>query len=96
MCHCQYTGKSEGAQLCFKLVLQERLQDFIPSNTSFEFDNEVIKVKLSGNGARMTHNTSFMLLSFPLLQSSDDVISARGNHTIAVVKGNETFDTLKD
>lgn len=44
----------------------------------------------------MTRNTSFILLSFALLQGADDVMSAKGNHTIAVVKGAEKYYTLKE
>ena len=44
----------------------------------------------------MTTNSSFILLSFSLLQSQDDVMSASGNHTFAIVKGSESYKTLKD
>lgn len=44
----------------------------------------------------MTCNTSFIILSFALLQGDNDVMSAKGNHTIAVVKGSEKYQTLKE
>jgi hypothetical protein len=34
-------------------------------------------------------------MSFAILQSTDDVLAAKGNHTIAVVKGKESYDVLK-
>jgi hypothetical protein len=43
----------------------------------------------------MTRNSNFILLSFALLQSSEDVMAAKGNHTIAVVNGKEDYSTLK-
>lgn len=44
----------------------------------------------------MTRNSSFILLSFSLLQAGDDVMSAGGNHTIAIVKGSESYNTLNE
>ena len=35
-------------------------------------------------------------MSFGILQSSDDIMSAKGNHTIAVVKGKEDYDLLRE
>ena len=39
----------------------------------------------------MTRNTTFIILSFALLQNNSHLMSARGNNTIAIVKGSETF-----
>ena len=44
----------------------------------------------------MTHSSNFIFLSFSLLQQKDAVMSARGNHTIAVVKGEQKYATLKE
>ena len=97
MCHVVATpGKAEGSQLSFNSILLERLEDFIETNPDFDYDNQTIKIKLSGDGARMTRNISFIILSFALLQGADDVMSARGNHTIAVVKGSEKYETLEE
>lgn len=43
----------------------------------------------------MTRNSSFILMSFALLHSDDEVMAAKGNHTIAVVKGKEDYNTLR-
>ena len=70
MCHIISTpGKAEGAEVSFKELLNERVQDFINQNPEFDFENESVKVKISGDGARMTRNTSFIILSFALLQN---------------------------
>ena len=55
-----------------------------------------IQVKISENGARMTRNSIYILLSFALIQTGNKVMSASGNHTIAVVKGSESYKTLKE
>ena len=46
------------------------------------------------DGARMTRNSSLILISFALLHSDDEVMAAKRNHTIAVVKGKEVYKTL--
>jgi hypothetical protein len=48
-------------------------------------NNEPVQVKISGDGARMTRNSNFILHSFSLLQNIDDVMAAKGNHAIGVV-----------
>lgn len=97
ICHISPTpGNAEGAEVPFKELLQSRLEDFFVSNPDFDFEKENVKIKISGDGARMTRNTSFIILSFALLQGNNDVMSAKGNHTIAVVKGSEKYQTLKE
>ncbi|CAB4020859.1 Hypothetical predicted protein, partial [Paramuricea clavata] len=56
---------------------------------------EAVKVKISGDGARMTRNSNFILMSFALVESDHDAMAAKGNHTIGVVNGKEDYETLK-
>jgi hypothetical protein len=42
----------------------------------------------------MTRTSNFILMSFALLQFTDDILAAKGNHTIAVVKGKEDYIVL--
>ena len=96
MCHIVSTpGRAEGAEVSFKELLKERVQDLIDQNPEFDFENEIVKVKISGDGARMTRNTTFIILSFALLQNNSHLMSARGNNTIPIVKGSENYETLK-
>jgi hypothetical protein len=88
-------GRADGAQFSFNSLLEERVKSFIDSNPTFD-DNESIRIKISGDGAKMTNTYNFVIFSFALLQKTDDVMSARGNHTIAVVKGAEKYETLKE
>ena len=58
MCHIVSTpGRAEGGEVSFKELLKERVQDLIDQNPEFDFENEIVKVKISGDGARMTRNT---------------------------------------
>ena len=68
----------------------------VSKSDDLDFSKEPIKVKISGDGARMTRNSSFILLSFSLLQGGEDIMSGKGCHTIAVVKGSENYETLKE
>ena len=40
--------------------------------------NQPVKVKISGDGARMTRLTGFVLLSFAILEKKDEILSSRG------------------
>ena len=92
ICHITSTpGEAEGAQMSFNDLLKERIKDYMESHPNVNH----IQVKMSGDGARMTRNSSFILMSFALLHSDDEVMAAKGNHTIAVVKGKEDYATLK-
>lgn len=77
-------------------MLKAHVEEFVKLHDEVDWSKEKIQIKLSGDGARMTRNSSFILLSFSLLQSQDDVMSASGNHTFAIVKGSESYKTLKD
>jgi len=40
-------------------------------------DGEKVKVKLSGDGARMSRISNFILMSMSILQSKDDLLSSK-------------------
>ena len=83
--------RRKGAQTSFTDLLRDRVQDYVASHPNVDH----VYVKISGDGARMTKNSSFILMSFALLHSDDEVMAAKGNHTIAAVKGKEDYNTLK-
>ena len=83
-----------GAQVLFSDLLKERLKDYLVSHPDGYEDT--IRIKMFGDGARMTRNSSFIFMSFALLDLGDDVMTAQGNHTIAVVKGKENYKTLQE
>ncbi|XP_066016033.1 uncharacterized protein [Pocillopora verrucosa] len=92
ICHITSTpGETEGAQTSFTDLLRDRVQDYVASHPHVDH----VQIKISGDGARMTRNSSFILMSFALLHSDDEVMAAKGNHTIAVVKGKEHYNTLR-
>ena len=89
-------GEADGAQISFTEMLKTRIQEFVKLHNEVDWSKEKIQIKISGDGAKMTRNSSFILLSFSLLQSRKDVMSASGNHTFAIIKGSENYETLKD
>ena len=40
--------------------------------------DSVIKVKISGDGAKMTRLTNFIIISFSILNAEDTVMSSKG------------------
>ena len=96
LCHVTSTPRPfEGAQISFKSLLSQQISVFKEENPDFDFDNETLKIKISGDGAKMTQKTNYILVSCALLQKKDEVMAAKGNHTIAVVNGCEKYETLK-
>lgn len=97
MCHIVPTpGNAEGAQLLFKDLLQQKIKDFLEGNQELTNSSKPLRIKISGDGARMTRNSSYILLSFAILEAGEDVMAAKGNTTIAVIKGSESYNTLKE
>ena len=54
---------------------------FLLLNTSTIQEGEKVKVKLSGDEARMSRVSNFISLSFSILQSTYDLLSSKGNIT---------------
>ncbi|XP_028418693.1 uncharacterized protein LOC114544180 [Dendronephthya gigantea] len=95
LCHVESVpGNFPGAQISFSTTLKGHIKQFLEDHPDYSL-NEPIKVKISGDGAKMSRTTNFMLLSFALLQTGDRVMSSKSNRTICVVNGPEKYDTLK-
>lgn len=43
-------------------------------------EGEKVKVKLSGDGARMSRVSNFILCTLSILQSKEDLLSSKGNY----------------
>ena len=61
-----------------------------------EASTKKLKVKLAGDGASMTRNTSFELFSFSLLDWGKAVLSPSCVQTVAVFAGEEDYEMLRD
>ena len=64
-------------------------------NPDFKVQSDSVKLKISGDGAQMTRNTHFIILSLAIPDSHCNVLSAKGNHSIAIVKGSECYKVLR-
>ena len=84
-------GKFPGARINFTSTLADHVKDLLTDKP--ELQQEKIQVKLSGDGARMTRSTNFMMFSFALLQKPN-VMSSKSNRTMAIVNGKEEYETL--
>ena len=71
LCHIEKArekapGIYPGAQISFLDTLKEHIADFLKSNPNYPME-EPMKVKIRGDGVKMSRTTNFMLLSFSLL-----------------------------
>ena len=89
-------GKSVGCQIDFQDKLRECLETFVSENPDFDFENNPVRIKISGDGAQMTRNTNFTILSLAILDGNSNPMSAKGNHSIAVVKKSECYEVLQE
>jgi hypothetical protein len=58
-------------------------------------DDEIVRIKFSGDGASFSKSTSYVLLSLSFPSLCDDVLAGSGNHTFAAVKICEKYEELK-
>ena len=86
-------GIYPGAALNFTSTLQDHVKELL--NKAPELKEQKIQVKLSGDGARMSRTTNFMMMSFTLLQLHENVMSPKDNRTVAIINGPEKYETLK-
>ena len=80
-------AKVNSVKLCPKnisLIISKKNNDFDPINGK-------IKIKINGDGTRMTRNSNFILLSFPILQTRESVMSDKGNRTLGIVNGSQSY-----
>ncbi len=87
-------GKCPGAKLDFSSTLSAHIEDLLLQKP--ELRNQVVQVKLSGDGARMSRSTNFMMMSFALLQCKEKVMSSKSNRTVAIINGPEKYETLRE
>ena len=87
-------GKYCGAQLDFTSTLTSHIRELL--NSKPELKDHAIDIKLSGDGARMSRTTNFMMFSFTLLQNNESVMSSKSNRTVAIVNGPEKYCTMKE
>jgi hypothetical protein len=68
---------SEGS-LGEKLTFQTPIQLETTFQGTARLPGTVIKVKISGDGAKMTRSTNFIIISFSILNAEDTVMSSKG------------------
>ena len=97
MCHIEaLDGNFEGGKMSsVETVFKEHISDYLTQNPDFDTTNDKIKIKINGDGARMTRNSNFILLSFSILHTGESVMSSKGNRTIGIVNGTERYQTIK-
>ena len=74
-------GQYPGAQISFTETLKSHVRELLQTDPSHDM-TEPIKVKISGDGAKMSRSTNFMILSFCLLQTGkkSNVLKSQQNY----------------
>ncbi|CAB4025926.1 Hypothetical predicted protein [Paramuricea clavata] len=95
--HIEHTpGEAEGAQLNFYDALSNEIKKHMQKCTLDGLDIPVkYNIKFSGDGAKMTRLTGFIIISFSILNDGGTAMASKGNHTVAVIKGQESYEILK-
>ena len=93
VCHIDCLPWSQpGAKVhAVKDVIKEYVAEYLqetPNTTK-------LQIKINGDGARMTRNSTFVRLSFSILQTGEQVMTAKGNRTIAILNGKGDYISLK-
>ena len=94
LCHIdRLPGKQPGAKVHdIRELIKDHVKEYLQENPG----TENIQIKINGDDARMTWNSSFVLLSFSILQTGEHVMTAKGNRTIAILNGKEEYSSLKE
>lgn len=72
LCHVTTTPEPyEGAQVSLESLLSQQISAFKMENPEFDFGNETLKIKINGDGAKMTQKSNYILLSCALLQERE-------------------------
>ena len=88
-------GKFDGCEVDFEETPGKCLQRFVQENPDFDYSNSV-RINFSGDGAQMSRNTNFVILTVAMLDNKNYAMAAKGNHTLAVVKASENYEVLKE
>jgi len=63
-------GQYPGAKLSFSETLIEHARELLKNDPSYDL-SECVKVKVSGDGAKMSPSTNFMIVSLSLLHTKE-------------------------
>ena len=81
-----------GTQLEFEIVLRDELSKFLskPDNA----DKQNARIKICGDGTKVSRIANYVCLSFSLLDDEENVLSAKGVHTVAIINASETYENI--
>lgn len=87
----QKTPPIPGAQLEFEIVLRDELSKFLsnPDNAG----KQTVHIKICGDGTKVSRIANYVCLSFSLLDD-ENVLLAKGVHTVAIINASETYENI--
>ena len=82
LCHIEKVLRQfPGEQISFSETLKTHITDFLKSHSGHNVAEDPIKIKIS---AKMSKTPNSMILSYALLQTGKNIMSSRGNRTVAL------------
>ncbi|XP_060065214.1 uncharacterized protein LOC132545546 [Ylistrum balloti] len=87
------TPDGSGVQQSLKVRLEAVISDIVSDNPEFAPEN-VLKIKISGDGTRVGKHMNFVNFTFTVMNDSK-CVSVQGNYPLAIVKTKEAYDELR-
>lgn len=85
-------GEAEGVQISFKESVVEQIRRLKAKGVLQA--EEMIKIKLSGDGTNIGKRISVINITFTILNEKNLAMSEKGNYLLAVIRTSESYDTL--
>ena len=87
-------GRAEGIQTGFGESLKEQIIRL--ENTGELRGGETLKIKISGDGTNIGKRLKVVNFTYTILNEKDIAMAEKGNYVLAVIKGTEEYDDLRD
>ena len=81
-----------GAYMSFKVLLHQRVATFLEQHP--EKKNKTIKIKICGDGAKISRVANYISLSFSIVDECASTMAANGIHTIGIINAAESYDSI--
>ena len=85
----------EGAYISVNDMLAADLCVRMHENGVEDPEGQNFKIKISGDGARFSRTTNFLMISYAILEGDQEVLSSAGHRTFAASKAPEDYNAMK-
>ena len=89
-------GDIQGAYMPLKTTIQADICHYMATHNIEDPEGQHFNLKVSGDGAKFSRTSNFLLMSFALLETGKDVLCSNNQCTFAAVKAPEEFDACRE